>query len=128
VSINYSTIWVTEREAVLRERNAAEDAFVAAWGTSLNGKSLRDHARQWAADAHPLPRVTRPRVVRDPLDASIEWTVLYDHLHWRRVAGDIATEWMRGPQGAPLGHVTAELCRVWADLLANPNEDVEAES
>jgi hypothetical protein len=118
---------VTEREAVLRERAAYTRGVV---------EGRTHNAPRWSSDAiairagrhYPRPTVTRPRVVRDPLDASIEWTVLYDHLHWRRVAGDSATDWMLGPQGAPLGRVTAELCRVWADLLANPNEDVEAES
>jgi hypothetical protein len=118
---------VTEREAVLRERDAVQRTVVALWDRIKRGDALHnwEGSESLAKRLYPLPLVTRPRVVRDPLDASIEWTVLDDHLHWRRVAGYIATEWMLGPQGAPLGHVTAEMCRVWADLLANPTEDVE---
>jgi hypothetical protein len=114
---------VTEREAVLRERDAFKQGAEFAGGYRDSDLRQIEVARRY-----PLPKVTRPRVVRDPLDASIEWTVLDDHLHWRRVVGYIATEWMLGPQGAPLGHVTAEMCRVWADLLDNPTETVEAES
>jgi hypothetical protein len=120
---------VTEREAVLRERKAAEDAFLAGTHTTFScSGAARDYARQWAVDAHPLPKVTRPRVVRDPHDMNGRWAWYptlneFAYAHPEISDGDFYGPAVYGP--IP---VTSERVRIWADLLANPTEDVEDES
>lgn len=80
-----------------------------------------------AANMHfPLPRVSRPRVVRDE-------TGMFQ-CNWRVVAGalecDTGTGWQRTDRDDSHDtrmFVHAERVRLLADLLAHPTEDVEAD-
>jgi hypothetical protein len=121
---------VTEREAVLRERAAAVDAFAAGYNTVLRGnRGVREYANQWAADAHPLPKVTRPRVVRDRMGR--EWRVWMPEVMgeepvFQQRGGptiDYAWDDWRNVQDVP-----AYAVRLLTDLLNDPVETVEAES
>jgi hypothetical protein len=123
---------VTEREAVLRERAAAEavlDAFKTAFARMEKG--YRDWAKAaplawWPchmrthdiAKMFPLPKVTRPRVVRDR--EGWKWQCIDGRIQWSGPRGwrfaDVMTYAVR---------VTPERVVLWADLLANPTEDVE---
>ena len=74
---------------------------------------------------YPLPRVSRPRVVRDA--DGTEWRVFGD-LQFRHFG-----EWRhhsRYPSGAFSRYylpIDAEHAPLWADLFANPTETVEAD-
>ena len=139
-----TTPTITEREAVERER-AAFLAGCAAAAAVVYPTSAGDAAKMvaaswpvraadhWADDEtiayaegaaaarYPLPKVTRPRVVQDttrieyrlaPETADCYAAIEYRSapgLAWR-VVSDVAA--------------TAERVRLWADLLANPTEEV----
>lgn len=125
---------VSEREAVLRERaayvaHAIDYAF--ATGRSLNEPEVK----RAAAERYPLPTVTRPRVVADPFPTSpIEWCALpwagtgKAAIHVRRVPGGEWRVWTQESVAAASCVVTAERVALWADLLANPTETVEADA
>jgi hypothetical protein len=70
---------------------------------------------EMAAREYPYPKVTRPRVVAEDYDLS-----------WRYVDGGFELNtgdgiWRPGPYIT----VTPHRVRLWADLLANPTEEVE---
>lgn len=100
---------VTEREAVLRER----EAYVK--GRFEAGKGLDWHARSRCL--YPLPTITRPRVVKDPHSADIVWRCDGGVLQYRQ--GN--HEWSMGPG---YWYASPERVRLWAELLANPTEEV----
>ena len=120
---------ISEREAVMRERAA----FVAgAERFACEGcKGLApDYAGKEAAERYPLPTVTRPRVVTDPhlRDDSVSWRVFDGVIQYREnrdamLDSIIDSSWVVGP---PQFIPTAERVAMWADLLANPTEEVEA--
>ncbi len=124
---------VTEREAVMRERAAFvkgrsyaephgdDDVCNAA---KRNGKPCA-WCEMKAEVEYPLPKVTRPRVVRDPHANSYEWSIRErGNAQWRRVnghnriwldPGDAETQWV----------MSRERITMLADLLANPTETVD---
>lgn len=75
----------------------------------------------------PLPKVMRPRVVRDcgSFTTRSEWCVVDGSLRFRD-APEREWKWWREfrdyADTAPL----PERVKLWADLLANPTEEVEA--
>jgi len=81
--------------------------------------------RSYAETTYPLPRVTRPRVVRDDGWPIVDWQSDGLNLYWRYDGG----LWVRYPQGViergPWP--TKERVALWADLIANPTETVEAD-
>lgn len=99
----------TERDLVLAKRQGVRTALIHE--TYLSVKQI-----EGVADYHfPLPKVTRPRVVVDPHNPRVTWSIL----------GTVARHdgtW--GFEPAP----TLERIKMWADLLANPTEEVEEES
>jgi hypothetical protein len=105
---------VTEREAVARERAAFVEGVIycTAQSDTLNYEPYAQRER-----LYPLPKVSRPRVVRDPHGAAHFWTVrdgrIRPSVHWS--ANDLQT----------IEAITPERVALWADLLANPNEIVE---
>lgn len=104
---------VTEREAVLRERKAfVEGARRICVAANSGIIRMFDHERD-AAEIYPLPTITRPRVVRDPHGIDIRWTV--------RSRQVVAYDSDQFP--CAVG-VTPERVKLWADLLANPTEEV----
>lgn len=125
----------TERDLVL----AKQEAFVE--GSLLTFRhfdcSLGSEAGlKWrgssnlAAERYPLPKVTRPRVVQDPHERGMRWRVLRDkdqhgvtYLEYNAFNTGADASWRTG-----LGTycATAERVALWADLLANPTEEVDA--
>ena len=117
-----------EREYVLAQRKAfvaGSNAENAAWMKLLSvnhtsGFDSIDASRK----RYPLPKVTRPRVVNDPQELGLEYTVRNGILAHRQNGMKIGFwDAVAGSQIQP----TAERCRVWADLLANPTEELECE-
>lgn len=127
---------VSAREAVERERRAFVDGgkwrYILAVGHS--GPSCIvppiDDPRYdaEAAKRYPLPTVTRPRVVDDnpAHPCGEQWCVIDGTLRYRYAPG---RDWMRWSEfrnhsaAAP----TPGRVALWADLLANPTETVEAD-
>lgn len=113
---------VTEREAVLRERKA----FVTGWleGCKANGMPAAhsaDQCKEWAyreaCVRHPLPTVTRPRVVRDK--RGFDFRVIGKRVECRLPAG-----WRDVAEPGVVVCLTAERAQLVTDLLANPTEEV----
>jgi hypothetical protein len=76
-----------------------------------------------ASDCYPLPKVTRPRVARDPRGIG-SWGA-------KKFADTLAIHYVGESDGAwspEFRHflATPERVALWADLLANPTEEVEA--
>jgi hypothetical protein len=122
---------VTERDAVLRERAAfvrgvnslflqeeipASDAMTAAV------ERVEAYATEW----YPLPKVTRPRVVRDcaAFTTTEEWSVIDGTLRYRHRPD---AEWARWGdfRGISTAAPLPERVELWADLFANPTEEVD---
>jgi hypothetical protein len=114
---------MTKREVLIaREaytRRSRETYSVEEWERSIRGLVEGE-----AAMTYPLPKVTRPRVVRDPRGIS-SWGV--------RVPDGLTTPAIHlvtdGGEWCPTGwsHVaSAERVALWADLLARPTEEVDA--
>lgn len=105
----------TARELVLCER--------AAFLAGINARpSLGDEwcgAACEAAKRYPLPTVTRPRVVVDPHSGLVRW---YVDGQGQIVHEQIGPEFTLMADSWP----TPERVALWADLLANPTETVEA--
>lgn len=124
-------VTMTQREFVMAQR--------AAWRSGVDfGTGLKrpheypDHpcaaCDRKAAELFPLPKVTRPRVVADPHSLQMFWRVGVmgngtNGLQSARSAD--ASEWVVcGNYGLA---ITPERIKLWADLLENPSETVEAE-
>lgn len=138
MKVTGTTKFVTEREAVLRERAAwiKGARFAEENHTAVHPLNC-EPCREYAASLYCLPRVTRPRVVADPHKDARGWDQL-----WRAVAGKVqwrgcSGEWydlgipgtsQLADGGRQIMDVTRERALLWADLLANPTETVEDES
>lgn len=114
---------VTERDAVERERAAYTEGAKWAWRTNYaecTGARFNHngHVDRAAAYRYPLPTITRPRVVKDPHSADIVWRCDGGVLQYRQ--GN--HEWSMGPG---YWYAFPERVRLWADLLANPTEEVD---
>lgn len=120
----------TEREKVLAEREAIDEAvewiFREARTAGREGRGGIEgvDARNLAATLRPLPKVTRPVIMRDPCGGTTEWAVIDGGMCLR---GDRWKPWQRFQQfrtwsdAAPL----ADRVKMWACLWANPTEEVE---
>lgn len=124
---------MTKRE-VLIARRAFESG--AAFGNAewpLTDSDMQEEATR----RYPLPKVTRPRVVKDPMGATNEHgqPVLWKAIEWG-VPGDsryaVVCSWNDGAwfdgYAPHRGHslvATKERVALWADLLAKPTEEVE---
>jgi hypothetical protein len=110
----------TERDLVMAQR----EAFARGGYLLRDPFTPRDEWRRRAEREYPLPRVTRARVVRDT--AGIAWRVVDGRLEFDR--GDERLEpsqqWATTDWYGTL-RIGAERIRLWADLLANPTEEVE---
>lgn len=111
---------VTERDAVLREREAFARGAGWRWTqvpsevmdkVALGGDSYAMYEKA-AAQQFPLPKVTRARVVQDPIFAGITWSVKDGIARPSRVLD-------------PSLPVNLTRALMWANLLANPTEEVE---
>lgn len=99
----------TERDMILAKREAYA-AGAKAWGAASKNGVLR------AAREYPFPKITRPRVVRDKFGVGMLWRVMSGELQ----SSFRGNEWCVEP-----AYVTPERVALWADLLANPTEEVE---
>lgn len=116
----------SERDAVLRERAAFLKGRKNRPLCVNAGPDCPSCVRE-AADTFPLPKVTRVRIVRDSAVFGLhhEFAVIGGEVRERRVEADnMKFDW-REPSGWLLN---AAVIGVWADLLANPLEIVEAEA
>jgi hypothetical protein len=114
---------VSEREAILRERAAVNEALrvlCQRGGERFLGALPQDWegSLTFAAKLHPLPQVERPRVVPDG-----------QGLAWRMVCGLLEFRWEQEPRDRNwykatenVVEITHPRIRLWADLLANPTE------
>lgn len=108
---------LTAREVRIA-RHAFNDGALYGRGPFVNS------AASAAAAQYPLPKVTRPRVARDPSGVG-EWSVAAFHgtpaIYWRH---STERNWE-----AKLGILvaTSERVKLWADLLEHPTEEVDAE-
>lgn len=107
----------TEREAVERERKAWDEA---AYRLSCCGAGSQESNRL-RDNLYPLPKTTRPRVVRDPHASVLHWRFREEKLEW--CDGLDEDLWWNEPRAA----VTPARVALWADLIARPTEDVEEE-
>ena len=114
----------TERDLVLAKR----EGYARARGASglLTPYGI-ECARAEAAGAFPLPKRTQPRVVKDPNRVHDAWWAVRDgELCWTDADPDqcrfisISVMW-----DASSVRPTRERVALWADLLANPLEEVE---
>lgn len=72
-----------------------------------------------------LPKVTRPRVVKDPHNPTTQWKCEGGEFYWRGGEGG----WWGLRNGfTKQPNVTLERVMLLADLLDNPTEEVEEES
>lgn len=110
---------------------ASRVAFVA--GVSWCLKELDVHMtyeeiRDAAAQAYPVPMVTRQRVIRDPVDDIMVYRFNEGNIERSFRVGGGYGAWktcdLHGP--API-LATAARVKIWADLVANPLETVEVE-
>lgn len=105
---------------------AQRDAFVA--GAEWRASTDVLKARIVAASRYPLPKVTRPRYVRDPENVNREWKVERGELYTRRYDNGtvdwypVAAACLRGETVPP---PTIARVRLWADLIENPTEEVQ---
>ena len=102
----------TERDIVLAKREGWVRHCVALCGN-------REDAEKYAAREFPLPRVTRPRVVVGPSPRTWNWK-FEAGAYWFRATGHGSWE-----RANPSWEPDPELVTLWADLLANPTEEVE---
>lgn len=108
----------TERECVLRERRAFEAGVTAGAGLNMSLGEAWSGSDREAAKRYPL-RVTRVVQMNFP------------HVVWFKVEGGALLcragddlDWV--PASHSTWSITPELVQLWADLYANPTEEVEA--
>jgi hypothetical protein len=103
----------TERDLVMAKREAYLQGCVR-FGCD------KPRAADYCVSRYPLPKVTRARVVADPHDGEVMWS--YD------VGGFRATAKYRNAMPlvriSEAHHMTHARAEMWADLLANPTEEV----
>lgn len=107
---------ITERDAVLREREAYAKAMHRARCPEYN---VCEPCKRRAAEAYPLPKVTRPRVVTDSIGAMC-YRVVNDVTEWADVDAD---NWR--PMMVKVNDLIPEQLAALADLWTNPTEEVE---
>lgn len=120
---------MTEREMVERERRAvartAEEMF-RIFGLSVDRPTTTP--RGWegsltlANRLYPLPKVTRPRVVRDTRGSGLEWRSVDGRLQYRD--RDAGGGWR--PESEIAISPDPDRVAMWSSLLASPTETVDA--
>lgn len=114
-----TVITLTVRELVREQR----EAFQTGWWLRHGEKRPFDDgspAHRAAVQCYPLPKVTRPRVVHD---GDYDYKCEAGQLFWR---GKVTGWWHFDHKEPPTP--TVDRVKLWADLLANPNEEVEDDS
>ena len=107
----------TEREVIEMQR----EAFKYGVSHGQNYPCLTYKECEGASERmYPLPKVTRPRVVRDEWDC--EWRSLGGKMEFRLFG---CREWKASVDYGSVD-ITPSRVGIWADLLANPTEEVDA--
>lgn len=115
-----SEAMVTEREAVGREHGAFLEGVKWAMVAKPAGCRTKEDEAEYR---YPVRKYIRLRVVPDPHDTAVLWAMVDGYFRWR---WKYVEEPWRVPVNASCNTVTPERVRLWADLLANPTEEVEA--
>lgn len=114
----------TERDIVLAKRLGCERErliFLRSCGGSANGDARE--ARAYAAHEYPLPKIVRPRVVRDlSIDTSREFRVIGERFEARNFT-EPGGEWTISAFGGWC--LDVHVVRLFADLLASPTEEID---
>lgn len=123
----------SERETIRLQRLSFVAGAQAAPHAEWDLETREKRRQRWtvvAAERYPLPKVERPRVVRDRTDSEVSWRIAGGVLQFR--VG--VAEWhvMHGHAGGNSRFgtdftVSLERVAIWADLLANPTELVDAD-
>jgi hypothetical protein len=116
----------TERDLVLAKR----EAYCVGRHVSLTAVPMApaDRTYYWhdAELRYPLPKIVRPRVVRDEsVDWLREFRVVDGCFEARKHTG-LGSEWTR--DGFDGWHLSPAVIRLFADLLAHPTEEVPDEA
>ena len=114
----------TEREYVTAQREAYVKG-AQKWACYSCADNI-DIPQAQAKHDYPLPRVTRPRVVRD--EYGRQWRAINGDLFFREDGMPFADK--RGWRGIDdeQWHLDSHLIPTWADLLANPTEIVDEDA
>lgn len=109
----------TERDLVLAKREAFADGIAFRYAQTLDLPDHRLHCDTVEARRrYPLPKVTRPRVVRvEGRQRDMEYRVIGNDVQFRSTKHKGA-DWQSSS-------LTPSALRELADLLANPTETVE---
>lgn len=117
-----------ERKAVRRERDAYAVGILRGIRDQcrfVGSTDVFDQAAKAARECYPLPMIRQPRVVGDPHDAPAQWRVVCGRerleVRW------FQHEWQRYPREGEAMVATPERIKLWADLIACPEEEVEDE-
>lgn len=129
----------TERDLILAKREAFEEGATRVWTAFARETDACPHgwrgSNVLAAEAYPLPKSTRPRVMSDPNSLNgREWRCVGRQFETRvressRLAEWHLVDWSEYNRGAFVEHPlapTPERVAMWADLLANPTEEVDS--
>lgn len=120
----------TERECVLRERAAYQMGVEAMWiqRDVPDTAPIRAAFRRMMGEAdqhYPLPKATRSRIVEEPGEPQYRYCVIDGEVVWdAHIRNGPAWKDLYEPD-AP--RATADRVRIWADLLADPTEEVDDE-
>lgn len=104
---------MAQREAFVK---GAEYAHNTQWCTNAASPEVM------AIRTYEMPKVKRPRVVADPEQKHRQWRVA-NGSEGPRLEVSSGSGWYGAHEWLPI----PERVRVWADLLANPTEVVDAE-
>ncbi len=105
---------ISEREAVLRERDAYETGIIR--GRRCSNEPIDNEALCKASRiAYPLPQRIVPRIVKDPV-YGFGWRYVEGVFQFREGAYWIGCD----ERPVTVMRVTAARVALWADLLANP--------
>ncbi len=114
----------TERDLILAKRKGWDEC---AYRLSMAGAGSEESERE-KDRAFPLPKTTRPRVVKDP-EGDGYWMVFKGEIGWTAFArghADGILLWEgHDMRRAELFRLTPARVAIWSDLLANPTEEVD---
>jgi hypothetical protein len=108
---------MTKREVLI-----ARNAFGHGVYQALQRQPLGFDAQSVASRMYPLPKVTHLRVVTER--SGRQWAL--DGTDFRTRGAPDLPWWTVGDAGGPTLALTTERVALWADLIANPTEEVEA--
>lgn len=115
-----------------REARLARVAFIRGAQHATRYRTYADAEVEATANAlYQMPKMTRPRVVRDTRHSAGEWKVDVSPYHTKE-SPDMVLWWRPRPSEdwdvlRTVEHLGADRVALWADLFARPTEEVDAE-